>query len=100
LQPTELTLHVISQAEAGGQPNYGSTHLPLNIQTEMMSVLPEGGVWDGWLETESPAPADAVGAVLVFRFFEFEDPYDESGATQAEWDSTQEGQSVWYQVLR
>lgn len=92
LQPTKVTLSIVTQSTVIG--------FPLRIVTDMPSVLPIGKSWDGWLESDQPAPPDAIGATLVFKSFEFEKPYDQSGSTKADWDSTQEGEEVWYQPLR
>jgi hypothetical protein len=100
LQPTDITLYILNQTEAAGEPNLGDNPLPLKIVTDMPSVLPVGKSWDGWLETDKPAPPDAVGAIMVFNTFDFEMPYDQSGNTKVGWNSTQEEQEVWYQPLR
>ena len=92
VEPREITLSIVT-------PSAVSPVL-LRIATAMPSVLPVGTVWDGWLETDVPAPPDAIGATLQFSHFEFEKPYDENGQTGLDWDSTQAGQSPAYQPLR
>lgn len=100
LQPTDITLYTLNQTDVTGKPTLGNNPLKLRVVTDMPSTLPTGRSWDGWLESDKPTPSDAVGAILVFKSFEFENPYDQQGSTKSDWNSTQEGKTAWYQPLR
>lgn len=113
IQPSEITLYALNQTDATGgpihipnvlstlgRPRYENEPLSLKVESDLPSVLPTGMAWDGWLTTEKPVPPDVIGAVIVFKSFEFEQPYDQSGGRKVDWDSTQENQDTWYQHLR